>query len=139
LALYKVIRDYLSAMARMNSRYPYKSSDFVIYELSEDKLNVKISQKQHKIFVCNTDFVLLICPGNCRTISKSKAKLFHYTRRRPLGWTEVYLLFILDLSTRWGRVVSVTPRARFSLGEKDPRYPLYRRLNGPQNQAGHRG
>jgi hypothetical protein len=36
-------------------------------------------------------------------------------------------------------VVSVTPRPRFSPGKGLPRYPLYRRLGGPQSQSGHRG
>jgi hypothetical protein len=47
-------------------------------------------------------------------------KLSHYTPRRRLGGEEVYLLHILDLGTRWGWVVSVTPRPRFSPGERTP-------------------
>jgi hypothetical protein len=35
---------------------------------------------------------------------------------------------ILDLGTRWRRVVSFTPR------EKAPRYPLDMRLGGPQSR-----
>jgi hypothetical protein len=38
-----------------------------------------------------------------------------------------------------GRVVSVTPRPRFAPGKGPPRYPLYRRLGGPQSRSGHRG
>jgi hypothetical protein len=49
-----------------------------------------------------------------------KLKLSHYTPRRRLGGEEVYLLLILDLGTRWGWVVSVTPRSRFSPGERTP-------------------
>jgi hypothetical protein len=30
-------------------------------------------------------------------------------------------------------------RPRFTPGGKDPRYPLYRRLGGPQSRSGHRG
>jgi hypothetical protein len=38
-----------------------------------------------------------------------------------------------------GWVVSVTPRPRFTPGERTPRFPLYRRLGGPQSRSGHRG
>jgi hypothetical protein len=36
-------------------------------------------------------------------------------------------------------VVSITPRPRFTPGGKSPRYPLYRRLGGPQSRSGRRG
>jgi hypothetical protein len=49
-----------------------------------------------------------------------KLKLSHYTPWRRLGGEEVYLLLILDLGTREGWVVSVTPRPRFSPGERTP-------------------
>jgi hypothetical protein len=39
---------------------------------------------------------------------------------KALGGEEVELLLILDLGTRWGWVVSVTPRPRFSPGERNP-------------------
>jgi hypothetical protein len=39
---------------------------------------------------------------------------------------------ILDLSTRWRWMVSFMP----PLPGKNPRYPLDRRLGGPQNQSG---
>jgi hypothetical protein len=39
---------------------------------------------------------------------------------------------ILDLGTKWRWVVSFTPRPLYSLG-KSPRYPLDKRLGGPQN------
>jgi hypothetical protein len=37
-----------------------------------------------------------------------------------LGEEEVQLLFIHDLVTRWGWVVSITPRPRFTPGERTP-------------------
>jgi hypothetical protein len=46
--------------------------------------------------------------------------LSHYTPWRRLGGEEVYLLLFLDFGTRWGWVVSVTPRPRFSPGERTP-------------------
>jgi hypothetical protein len=55
------------------------------------------------------------------------------------GGRGVYLLLIHDLGTRWG--VSGqhhAPAALYPRG-KDPRYPLYRRLGGPQSRSGHRG
>jgi hypothetical protein len=43
----------------------------------------------------------------------------------------VCLLLVLDLCTRWGWVVSVTPRSRLPPGEES-RYPLVRMLCRPQ-------
>jgi hypothetical protein len=54
------------------------------------------------------------------------------------GGEEVYLLLILDLGTKWGGGVSGeghVPAALYPLG-KDPRYPLDRRLGGPQSWSG---
>jgi hypothetical protein len=42
---------------------------------------------------------------------------------------------ILDLSTRWRGVVSLTPRPLYPQG-KSPWYPLDRRLGGPQSRSG---
>jgi hypothetical protein len=49
-----------------------------------------------------------------------KLKLSHYTPRRRLGGEEIQLLLIHDLGTRWGWVVSVTPRSRFAPGKGPP-------------------
>jgi hypothetical protein len=45
---------------------------------------------------------------------------------------------ILDLGTRWRWVVSFKPRTFYSQG-KNPRYPLDRRLGGPQIWSGRDG
>jgi hypothetical protein len=45
---------------------------------------------------------------------------------------------ILDLGTRWRRVVSFTSQPLYPQG-KSPWYPLVRRLGGPQNRFGHGG
>jgi len=45
---------------------------------------------------------------------------------------------ILNLGTRWRIVVSFTPRPLYSRGEI-PRYPLDRRLDGPQSRSGRGG
>jgi hypothetical protein len=45
---------------------------------------------------------------------------------------------ILDLGTRWRYMFSFTPRPLYLRG-KCPRYPLYRRLGGPQSQSGRCG
>jgi hypothetical protein len=50
----------------------------------------------------------------------SEVKQSRYTPWRRLGGEEVYLLLIHDLGTRWGWVVSVTPRSRFTPGERTP-------------------
>jgi hypothetical protein len=49
-----------------------------------------------------------------------------------------YSFTILDLGTRWGRVVSFTPRPLYPRG-KSPRYPSDRRLGGPQSRSGRYG
>jgi hypothetical protein len=49
---------------------------------------------------------------------------------RRLGGDEVQLLLIFDLSTRWGDWSASRP-GRGVPSEKDPLYPLYRRLGGP--------
>jgi hypothetical protein len=50
----------------------------------------------------------------------SVKKLSRYTPWRHMGGEEVYLLVILNLGTRWGWVVSVTPRPRCTPGERTP-------------------
>jgi hypothetical protein len=51
---------------------------------------------------------------------KKKVKLSRYTPWKRQGWEEVWLLLILNLGTRWGWVVSITPRPRFTPGERTP-------------------
>jgi hypothetical protein len=46
--------------------------------------------------------------------------IFYYTPQTRLSGEEVQLLLILDLCTRRGSVVSLTPRPRFSPGERTP-------------------
>jgi hypothetical protein len=43
---------------------------------------------------------------------------------------------ILDLGTRWRWVVSFTPQPLYPQGKTLPRYPLDRRLSGPQSLSG---
>jgi hypothetical protein len=47
-------------------------------------------------------------------------------------------LRILDLCKRWRWAVSFTPQPLYPRG-KSPRYPLDRRLGGPQSRSGHSG
>jgi hypothetical protein len=68
-----------------------------------------------------------------------KVKQSCYTPWKRLGGEEVQLLLINYLGTRWG--VSGqhhAPAALYPRG-KGPRYPLDRRLGGPQSRSGHRG
>jgi hypothetical protein len=46
--------------------------------------------------------------------------LSRYTPWRRLGGEEVWLLLILNLGTKWGWVVSIMPRPRFTPGERTP-------------------
>jgi hypothetical protein len=59
-------------------------------------------------------------PSALKTETVKKVKQSLYTPWRRLGGEEVYLLLILDLGTRWGWVVSVRPRSRFTPGESTP-------------------
>jgi hypothetical protein len=47
-----------------------------------------------------------------------KVEQSRYTPWRRLGGEELQLLLILDLGNRWGWAVSVTPRPRFTPGER---------------------
>jgi hypothetical protein len=47
-------------------------------------------------------------------------KQSHNTPCKAQRGDEVWLLLINDLDTRWGSVVSVTPRPRFIPGERAP-------------------
>jgi hypothetical protein len=49
-----------------------------------------------------------------------KVNWSRYTPWRLLGWEEVQFLLILNLGIRWGWVVSITPRPRFTLWERTP-------------------
>jgi hypothetical protein len=49
---------------------------------------------------------------------------------------DVYVPHFLDLGTSWRWVVSFTPQPLYPRG-KSPRYPLDRRLGGPQSRSGH--
>jgi hypothetical protein len=68
-----------------------------------------------------------------------KLKQSHHTPRRRLGGEEVWLLLILDFRTRWGWVVSVTPRSRFSSGEWTSGTHCRGGWVSPQSRSGHRG
>jgi hypothetical protein len=58
------------------------------------------------------------CKFSLNSTHIKKLKLSHYTPLRRLGGEEVYLLLIHDLGTSWGRLFSVTPRPRFTSGER---------------------
>jgi hypothetical protein len=53
------------------------------------------------------------------------------------GGEDVYLLLILDLGTRWGEWSASRPGRALPPG-KVPRYPLDRRLGGPESRSAHR-
>jgi hypothetical protein len=53
-------------------------------------------------------------------------------------WERMYRSTFLDLGTSWRWVVNFTPRPLYPRG-KSPRYPLDRRLGGPQSRSGRFG
>jgi hypothetical protein len=59
----------------------------------------------------------------------------HLWRRREEE--DVWLLLIHDLGTRWGEWSASLPGRALPL-RKNPKYPLDRRLGGPQRRSGHR-
>jgi hypothetical protein len=61
----------------------------------------------------------------------AKVKMSRYTPCRRQGGEEILLIFILYLGTRWGWVVSVTLRPRFTFGKGG--------RSGGQSWCGHRG
>jgi hypothetical protein len=72
-------------------------------------------------------------------ISQIKVKLslcFNWAPRHEGVLGELHSSF--DLGTRWRRVVSFTPRPPYPQGNS-PRYPLDRRLGGPQIRSGRGG
>jgi hypothetical protein len=79
------------------------------------------------IFMLIIYFSVIKLLGLVRTITfpslspyVSKVKQSRYTPWRRLGGEEVQLLLIHDLGTRWGWVVSITPRPRFTPEERTP-------------------
>jgi hypothetical protein len=55
------------------------------------------------------------------------------------GWKKGELLLILDLGIRWGVSGQHHAAAALYPRRNDPRYPLDRRLGGPQSRSGRRG
>jgi hypothetical protein len=87
----------------------------------------------HSAFKVNTQSHLQLFKSN-----KLKAKAVTLHATRCLGREEVQFLLIPDLGTRWGEWSASRPGRALPPG-KGPRYPLYRRLGGPQSRSGHRG
>jgi hypothetical protein len=72
------------------------------------------------------------------TSKSKKVKLTRYTPRKTLGVREGIARPFLNLGTRRGWVVNITPRRASPRGQK-PRCLLYRRLCGPQSRLGAEG
>jgi hypothetical protein len=73
-----------------------------------------------RMFVLNT-LPFSFFPNTCnhpKILWTIKAKAVPLHAMKALGGRGVYLLLILDLGTRYGWLVSVTPRPLFSLGER---------------------
>jgi hypothetical protein len=85
------------------------------------------------IFVENPTAVLdLLCTGIHGEASRLiKLKLSHYTPRRSLGGR--YSSYLFSTSALDGGEWSASRPGRALAPKKGPRYPLYRRLGGPQS------
>jgi hypothetical protein len=66
---------------------------------------------------------------------KVKVKLSHYTPWRRLGGEDVYYYSFLTSALNGGEWSASRPSRALPQG-KDPRYPLDRRLGGPQSWSG---
>jgi hypothetical protein len=125
----------ITPAASVTSRlYPLNSwYDTLMY--AQENLFPSVGQHPHS----HTNVLLpagsVPLPFHMIYVSK-RVKLSHYCHVGKRG--EAYLLLIFDLGTRGGWVVSITPWLHFTPG-KDSRYPLCRRLGGPQSWSGHRG
>jgi hypothetical protein len=71
-------------------------------------------------------------------IFSKKLKQSRYTPRRALGGRRYSSCSFFTLALDGVSGQRYTPSSLYSQG-KDPRYPLYRRLGGPQSRSGHRG
>ena len=63
-------------------------------------------------------------------VSDCKGKFTLEQATKAQRGVEVQLYSFFNLAARWGWVVNATPRPLY------PRYPLYRRLGGPQGRSG---
>ena len=98
--------------------------------------------KCHKIFKCSTTYCLfchlVLCEWLCLDVGllliKVKVKLFLEQDTKAQRESRCIALLFLQPSARWGWVVSTTPRPLYPRGKT--RYPLYRRLGGPQGRSG---
>ena len=68
-------------------------------------------------------------------ISKGKGKVFPLQARLwPRRWVEVKLYFSMTAALEWGEWSAARPGRTLPPGKT--RYPLYRRLGGPQGRSG---
>jgi hypothetical protein len=67
----------------------------------------------------------------------AKLKLSHYTPRKPLG-ERMHSSYSFSTSALDGGEWSASRPAALCPRGKEPRYPLYRRMDGPQSRSGHK-
>jgi hypothetical protein len=91
---------------------------------------------QHPVSVCLLSYILFCLWFNSLV---KKLKLSHYTPRRRLGEDRKYSSYSFSTSALDGVSGQLQAPATLFPREKDPRYPLDRRLGGPQSRSGHRG
>jgi hypothetical protein len=83
-------------------------------------------------------------PFTLHAINAINSNRNKYSKAVPLptcrrqGGEEMYLILILDLGTRWGEWSASRSDRALPL-EKDPRYPLDRKLGASQSWSGHSG
>jgi hypothetical protein len=83
---------------------------------------------------------LTVHQANSPVLTEAKNTLCYVYEVKPSRYShrgdkaERYIsLLIVYFGSKWGWMVSVMPRPRFSPGERTPLHPLDRRLGGPQN------
>jgi hypothetical protein len=79
---------------------------------------LSLPSRLFSLWFCNQNYHSICMPTSTCLSCKSKVKQSHYMPWRRLGEEEIHLLLIHDLGTRWGWVVSVTPRPHFTPRER---------------------
>jgi hypothetical protein len=121
LVVYSIWQDYVSNALKINclSQLVTVENPVMWFRLTFEYLyGILCTERQVKkyiLVITNLSFALK--HTWFRITAAVTLKQSHNTPMEAQGWDDVELLLIYDLGTRWGWVVSVTPRPRFTPGK----------------------